>query len=245
MNGVNQARADVAAMTGMRFVNLATSVATDLVEGPLGAITAPISSYNDESLKDLAENRIKEAGKGIVPCHKQPMTAAQFRPMKGTVEYKYKRASKDCVEGGCSFQEETRLVTGTFVLTPEPHGWGMGGEGTGTLDQKSGGGTKNAKCSTEGHSTLSGPMKITVEAGGAGGTGVVRLLVANNDTLEADQSYTSTCGVGGTRHDHWSNGSFGFNCEGDNLDMVNGGSGSAFIPADQGYGTCKIEVSPQ
>jgi hypothetical protein len=86
VHGVTQARSDVTAMTGMRFLNLATAVATDLVEGPLGAITAPISSYNDETLKDLAENRVREAGKGIVPCHNPPMTPGHFQPMKGTVE---------------------------------------------------------------------------------------------------------------------------------------------------------------
>jgi hypothetical protein len=131
VHGVTQARADVTAMTGMRFLNLATSVATDLVEGPFGAITAPIASYNDESLKDLAENRVKEAGKGIVPCHDPPMTPGQFRPMKGTVEYKYNRAHKDCTKDGCSFGNETRLATGTFMLYPDPKGWGfLSGEGT-------------------------------------------------------------------------------------------------------------------
>jgi hypothetical protein len=74
---------------------------------------------------------------------------------------------------------------------------------------------------------------------------MIRLLVGTNDNLEADETHSSTCGQGGTSHSHWTNGAFGFNCQVENLDMVNGSSSSAFIPADQGYGTCTIEVSPQ
>jgi len=59
-------------MTGMRFLNLATSVATDLVEGPLSAITSPISSFNDESLKELAENRVKRPVKASCPATISP-----------------------------------------------------------------------------------------------------------------------------------------------------------------------------
>jgi hypothetical protein len=63
---------------------------------------------------------------------------------------------------------------------------------------------------------------------------MIRLLVGADENLEADETHTSNCGLGGTSHSHWTNGAFGFNCEIDNLDMVNGESGSAFIAADQG-----------
>ncbi len=245
VNGVNQARADVTAMTGMRFLNLATSVATDLVEGPLGAITSPISSFNDESLKELAENRVKEAGKGIVPCHNQPIKPGHFRPLKGTLEYKYKRAHKDCSKDGCSFGEETRLITGTFVLNPDPNGWGvLAGEGSAMLDQKINAGFQNPKCSGEDHSTLSGPVKISAESGGMASSGVVKLTVGG-DNLEGEERSSQNCGAMPPTPSHWSNGGFGISCEVGNLDLVQGGGGSGFVVSDQGYGTCKIEVAPQ
>jgi hypothetical protein len=71
LEGIADARSDVTQMTGMRYLNLVTSVATDLVDGPLGAITSPISSYNDGTLKNLADDRVKETG-GLVSCGEAP-----------------------------------------------------------------------------------------------------------------------------------------------------------------------------
>jgi len=164
------------------------------------------------------------------------MTPGHFQPMKGPVEYKYNRAHKDCTKDGCSFSEENRLATGTFMLYPDPEGWGfLSGEGTATWNQKTDGGFSNSKCSGEDHSTLSGTVKISAESGGMASAGV----------LEGDQRSSQNCGAMPPTHTHWNNGGGGTSCEIANLDLVHGGTGSASVPADEGYGTCKVEVVPQ
>jgi hypothetical protein len=75
-------------------------------------------------------------------------------------------------------------------------------------------------------------------------SGVLKLSMGAGD-LEGDQRSSQNCGAMPPTHTHWTNGGGGTSCEIANLDLVHGGTGSAFVPSDEGYGTCKVEVAPQ
>lgn len=240
LDNLQQARSEVDQVTAVRFLNLATSVATDLVEGPMSAITSPVSSLNDETLKDLGEQQVQNARKSISPCDRTPMTAGQFRPMKGTIEYLYNKATSS--KGGTS--EEMRTATGQFVLNPAPNGMGfLGGNGTGNLKIESK--YTAATCNGKGQQTLKGALDVTAEGGGTPAAGVIKLSLGGNP-LTGDASSHSKCGRDALEENsHWENGAFGgATCEFTNVDLVHGGTYSAFQKGDP-HGTCKIEVAPQ
>lgn len=229
-NGVTQGRADVTAMTGMRFVNLATAVATDLAEGPVGAATTPISSYNDEALKDLAENRVSETKKGVTDCDKE-MTFGNLRPMHAVLEYSYNKT-----EFGI---EEKRTAGGEFDLNTQMGGLQGEGPGKFTIERKQVQKGPSA-CEYGYEGKADGEAKITAGGGGTPYDGVIELH------LEADLNLHESGPVPDGQHcteqsrDGMRN--YNFNCHFDRLDLVHGGTFSHFQDGD-GHGTCTIELT--
>ncbi len=135
MQGLQDARSDVMQMTAMRFLNLATSVATDLVDGPMGAITAPVSSYNDGTLKGMADDRINEVKKQFPECKPADrFEPGQYQPMQGNFTYSYNLTSHEC-RTQCVDYEEQSKGEGTVHLKPNDMGY-LYGEGTGNITVK-------------------------------------------------------------------------------------------------------------
>ena len=229
-NGVTQGRADVTAMTGMRFVNLATAVATDLAEGPVGAATTPISSYNDETLKDLAENRVSESKKGVTPCDKE-MTFGNLRPMHLALEYAYNKT-----EFGI---EEKREASAELDLNAQMGGLEGDGPGKFKIELKQVQKGPDA-CAFGYKAKADGDAKITAEAGGTPYGGVIELhlsadLNLHESGMVPDGQHCAEQSRDGIRN-------YNFNCRFDRVDMVHGGTYSHFQDGD-GHGTCTIELS--
>ncbi|HKW18468.1 MAG TPA: hypothetical protein VJO35_13255 [Terriglobales bacterium] len=230
VHGVTQGRADVTAMTGMRFVNLATAVATDLAEGPVGAATTPISSYNDETLKDLAENRVSETKKGVTDCDKE-MTFGNLRPMHAVLEYSYNKT-----EFGI---EEKRTAGGEFDLNTQMGG--LEGEGTGKfkIERKQVQPGPNA-CAYGYKGKGDGDAKIAAEAGGTPYGGVLELHLTTDLNLHESGMVPDGQHCSEQTRDEMRNYNFG--CRFDRLDLVHGGTFSHFQDGD-GHGTCTIELT--
>lgn len=241
VQGVQDARSDVMGMTAMRFLNLETSVATDLVEGPMGALTTPISSYNDGTLKNLANDRIDEAKKGLTDCkpadHYNP---GQFRPMQGNFKYAYNLASDVC-KIGCVKYEEQRKFEGVVHLAPDSFGY-LAGKGSGLMAVKKNRHAYDQYCKqSDTLDNLDGKADIEVEAGGDGpNNGVIRVrfgsdqLARDGKTISCDGKVDKLTG----------NGSAGADCEFHNVDLVHGGSYAAFQSGDA-HGTCNLEIFPE
>jgi hypothetical protein len=229
-NGVTQGRADVTAMTGMRFVNLATAVATDLAEGPVGAATTPISSYNDETLKDLAENRVSESRKGVTYCDKE-MTFGNLRPMHLVLEYSYNKTEMGI--------EEKRTASGEADLNAEMGGLGGEGPGKFKIELKQVQQGPNA-CAYGYKGNADGDAKISAEGGGTPYGGVIELhlsadLNLHESGMVPDGEHCAEQSRDGTRN-------YNFNCRFDRLDLVHGGTFSHFQEGD-GHGTCTIDLT--
>ncbi|GAC1633612.1 MAG: hypothetical protein NVS9B14_08610 [Candidatus Acidiferrum sp.] len=46
-------------------------------------------------------------------------------------------------------------------------------------------------------------------------------------------------------HSEWDNGGGGVTCKFTGVNLHKGGAYSSFVEADQGFGTCKIELTPK
>lgn len=241
LQGLQDARSDVMQMTAMRFLNLATSVATDLVEGPMGAITAPVSSYNDGTLKSLADDRINEVKKGFPECKPADrFEPGQYQPMQGNFTYSYNLTSHEC-RAQCVDYEEQRKGEGTVHLKPDSLGY-LVGEGAGTITVKRKQHAYDQYCKKEGwRDTSNGNVNIQLKAGGDTPSNGVIMANFGGDALTRDGVQI---GCDGKEQSLNGAASAGGSCEFHNVDLVHGGSYSAFESGD-GHGTCKLELFPE
>ncbi len=241
LQGLQDARSDVMQMTAMRFLNLATSVATDLVEGPMGAITAPVSSYNDGTLKGLADDRINEVKKGFPECKPADrFEPGQYQPMQGNFNYSYKLSSHQC-RAQCVDYEEERKFEGTVHLKPDSFGY-LVGEGAGNITVKKKQHAYDQYCKNAGwRDNYDGNADIHLKAGGDTPANGVIMANFGGDGLTREGVQI---GCDGKEQSLNGTASAGASCEFHNVDLVHGGSYSAFESGD-GHGTCKLELFPQ
>jgi len=245
LNSVASSHADVTQASFMRFLNLATSVATDLVDGPLGAITAPVSSYNDEALKGIAEDRINDAKKSVVDCNPYKGYGDIYPPLHGQIEYLYK---KDSPSSGDNWKRTNTLekqIVADVELGFDENGRNKSGvNGTGTFESKQSGGYQNAMGQTDDFQTLTGPVTVYAQLGGSGVVGWIRLDIGGQN-LHGVMQHTSTFGQGGTEHSEWDGGQADTTCKFTNVNLRKGGTYSSFSEGEGGYGTCKIVLIPK
>jgi hypothetical protein len=241
LNGLNDARSDVMSMTAMRFLNLATSVATDLVEGPLGAITSPVSSLNDETLKELAERRITDAKKEIVPCENKPIIPGDFKPVQVSITYEYNRTFS-APPGYQGQRVIKKKAQGQFSLNPILGG-GLEGTGPVALSWKERVHTEGmGHLIDDGELEVTGNLRVEAQGGGDSTNGSIHLSFETDEGALTANEICNVCGPGG-QHRVTHTRSISLSCTVGHLDLVHGGSGSAFTDQDDGYGTCTIEVS--
>jgi hypothetical protein len=246
--GIDDARSDVKQFTGMRYANLLTSVASDLVEGPLGVLTAPLASYSEETLKGLSESRVEEARRSVADCRDRQPQPGRFKPMRGEWKYDWRPpATHDCTDRygveSCSNHSWHRQGQGTFTLEPAPTVVGvMGGTGSGTIQYMEDRVTD--KPHIEDHQRVDGDVQVTAEGGGSGDGGVIKLTI-HGDHLKM----TTTGSINGVAKTPIviDDASFDFECKVERVDMENGGTYRAFVMSDepQGSGTCEVTVSPE
>lgn len=241
MQGIQDARSDVMQMTAMRFLNLATSVATDLVEGPMGAITAPVSSYNDGTLKGMADDRIDEIKKQFPECKPADrFEPGQFKPMQGNFTYSYNLTSHEC-RAQCVDYEEHSKGEGTVHLKPNDMGY-LYGEAVGNITVKKKQHAYDQYCKSAGwRDNSDGNVNIQLKGGGDTPSNGVILANFSGDSLTREGVQI---GCDGKEQPLNGGASAGGSCEFHNVDMVHGGSYSAYQTGD-GHGTCKLEIFPE
>ncbi|HMK21562.1 MAG TPA: hypothetical protein VK466_04465 [Terriglobales bacterium] len=241
LQGLQDARSDVMQMTAMRFLNLATSVATDLVDGPMGAITAPVSSYNDGTLKGLADDRINEIKKQFPECKPADrFEPGHYQPMQGNFTYSYNLTAHEC-RSQCVDYEEHRKGEGTVHLKPDAMGY-LAGEGTGTITLNKKQHAYDQYCKSAGwRENSDGKVNIQLKAGGDTPSNGVILADFNGDALTREGVQI---GCDGKEQPLNGGASAGASCEFHNVDLVHGGSYSAYQSGD-GHGTCKLEIFPE
>jgi len=246
LNNLADAHADVTAATAMRFLNLETSVATDLAEGPLGAMTAPVSSYNDEALKGIAENRINEAKKGITDCNPYKGYGDIYPPLRGKVEYLYNRTWNEGKDNWTRVRTVQRKLTAEVELGFDENNRNNSGvNGTGEYQQKDQSKYTNPKGYADDKSTIEGPVEVYAQLGGTGSIGWVQLGMGGQ-TMHGVTEHTDTFGSKpNIIHNEWDNGGGGVTCKFTNVNLQKGGTYSSFVESDEGFGTCKIELTPK
>jgi hypothetical protein len=244
MDQVGDATGDVASTAVPMLASDAAGYLSHFLPFGGGAVTALLFSTQDDAVNEYAENRIKEAQKYIVPCDKEnEMTAFGFRPMSGKFEYKYNASSKECThqgsEQGCNFKTEVRESTGTFEIDPNATEASDEASNVGSGYRNSDGGFENPVCHGETHDHAKGPIKVHVEVGGIPESALLRLSAEGDWDAKLDS--TNNCGaMPNVHHAYKTDGGAG--CEFKGVNMVTGGHYSTFVAADQGHGTCTVEL---
>jgi hypothetical protein len=198
-----------------------------------GAVVGLIFSTQDDAVSQYAEGRIEEARKYIVPCDVVPMTPGDLRPMQGALKYTYIFNDHEA--------NETRKAEGKFDLNIVEGG--LAGEGTAKFTYEYASASINPICQGIAETRKAkGDIKIKAEAGGSPLAGVIELHVDGDLPVVDDQLVSSgakTC-IQQTRTytDHYN-----YLCHFDRVDMVHGGTFSAFAQDTGGRGTCTIELS--
>ena len=241
LDPLSDAKGDVASSGLPRVANVAAGYLTHFLPFGSGFLLSPVLGMNDDAINSINEERIKDAEKSVVECDKESeMTAFGYRPMTGKFEYKYNDEYKTCNENGCNHNKTVREATGTFEIDPNAtEATTAKYVGAGFI--KEDGGFENSKCHGESHTLLKGPLKITPEVGGMPEAAIVKLIVGG-DMWEGKVDGSQTCGAMPPVHDTWNTGAFGLTCEVKNINMVKGGSATAYVEADRGHGTCTIEL---
>lgn len=246
LDNLAEAHSDVTQATAMRFLNLATSVATDLVDGPLGAITAPVSSYNDDALKGVAENRINDIKKSVTDCNPYKGYGDMYPPLHGKVEYLYNRTWNEAKDNWNRVRTEKRTLTAEVELGFDENGNNNSGvNGTGEYKQQGNDKYTNPKGYSEDKSTIEGPVEVHAQLGGSGSVGWVQLGMGGQ-TMHGITDHTDTFGSKpNINHSEWNNGGGGVTCKFTGVNLQKGGTYSSFVESDEGFGTCKIELTPK
>lgn len=246
LNNLAEAHSDVTQATAMRFLNLATSVATDFVDGPLGAVTAPVSSYNDDALKGIAENRINDIKKSVTDCNPYKGYGDMYPPLHGKVEYLYNRTWNQAKDNWTRVRTEQRTLTAEVELGFDENGKNNSGvNGTGKYKQNGQDKYTNPKGYSEDKSIIEGPVEVYAQLGGSGSVGWVQLGMGGQ-TMHGVTDHTDTFGSKpNISHSEWDNGGGGVTCKFTGVNLHKGGTYSSFVESDEGYGTCKIELTPK
>ncbi|MGC2197184.1 MAG: hypothetical protein WA628_21080 [Terriglobales bacterium] len=241
IGGLNEASWDVQMTAFPKVANIAAGAVTQFLPFGTGVLISPITSANDQAIAQIAEEQIADAKKMVVPCDKESeMTAFGFRPMTGKFDYKYVEEHKNCNENGCNHNKTVREAKGTFELDPDATEASVAKNvGSGFIQED--GGFENTKCHGETHTSLKGPVRVMAEVGGLPEAAIVELNIGG-DMWEGKTDSWQNCGAMPPVHDTWNNGGFGLTCKVKNINMVTGGSGTDFVEADRGHGTCTIEL---
>jgi hypothetical protein len=245
IDSLDDTRSNVKMAAFPKVANIAAGALTQFMNELFGAglLVAPITTANDEAISEIVHGEIEDARKGVTPCHHEPMTAGTFRPMQGNLTYVYVFNSPEtcrhevCVQSGAETHFE-----GTVHLVPEQFGF-LHGKGTGTFNKKRNQRAHDEYCKKEGwHEESQGPGEIEVQVGGESPLNGVVKASFNSDHLTVEATQTS-CN-GSQTSTHGDTGNFGAGCEFHNVDLVHGGTYSAFENADT-HGTCKLEIFPE
>ncbi|HST09232.1 MAG TPA: hypothetical protein VLL05_02555, partial [Terriglobales bacterium] len=115
--GLNDASWDVQMTAFPKVANIAAGAVTQFLPFGTGVLISPITSANDEAVAEIAQDRIADAKKMVVPCDKDTEGPAfGFRPMAGKFEYKYNDSHRTCSqngsESGCKFGTTVREEKG-------------------------------------------------------------------------------------------------------------------------------------
>jgi len=241
LDPLNDAKGDVESTLVPTLASDTAGFVTHWLPFGSGAVVGLIFSTQDEAISQYAEGRIEEAGRYVVPCHHEQLTAGQFRPMQGNLTYSYKSSTHDCRDDKCVQGDVDRQFEGSAQLTSDSSGY-LGGKGVGEFKITANQRAWDRYCKSSGwHQDSKGAGEIDLLAGGTPLDGVIRATLKSNSLALEGES--TTCSGSKVPY-HQENGWLAVSCEFHNVDLVHGGTFSAFETGDS-HGTCKLEISPQ
>jgi hypothetical protein len=249
---VRSAQSELARLSAARVLNQLAKVPGLFLHIPpvIHVVTEAASEWSEHTLQHLAEERLDQTRRAVVPCDQAPI------PASGTIQYSFSRTETGCADPGhaqagwCFERKDERTGTGTFFLTTTFGS--VSGNGSGTFRQTITEITREppddpqADYTIGGRAVSSGEIQIDV-SGVAVPSGPTRLeFRADGDSLSYDSTGTYMEGVTDvvypTKPVHRDDYHGGFSCVFDNVDLVRGGTYE--VVTEGGDGSCKLELAP-
>jgi hypothetical protein len=248
MNGLDEASWDIQMTAFPKVANIAAGAVTQFLPFGTGVMISPITDANDAAVEQYAEQRINDAKNMVVPCdNDKELEAFDFRAMNGRFEYKYNESHRACSkegsESGCNFGTTVRQENGTFIIDPNATEESAAAANRGSGFAKNDSGFETPKCHGEDHTVTQGSLKVSVEAMGTPQSAVVRLTAGSDEWTET-VDHSDNCSVQ-SKPSHQSNshaGAPGVDCKFTHVDMTKGGHYATFAAADNGKGTCEMDL---
>jgi len=229
-SGLDDARSEIRQVSAIRGLNVATAFASMFVPGAFGTVMTPVATWNDESLKELGERDLQDIKKSVPTCKEQPARQATF-------EYIYTRTE----DGPRGHDVENRTAEGDFDLSADPMVGGLyNGEGSANYHRKEHFNNKR----TDQHMTTTGQLELNLRGIGSprSQTFDITFHGENLTNVNSCAGCEMTVRNPNTEND---NSGFARTCKITGVDMIRGGTYSAQVDLDYGYGTCKIKVPGQ
>jgi hypothetical protein len=225
IDAIEQARSEVKQATAMRFLNQETSVASGLVEGPLGQVvglTGAVSDWNESTLRYIANQQIMDVSK-LISCDLAPPPPKQ-KQGDGTITYHMHR------EGYLDYDEEDRINKGTFDLKPGPVAGAVSLTGEGEFKGR----MSASKVGTKGQ------CKGTSEIHGGGYSGDLEISGSPVGGQCLFDDHGKVTELSPTDSDT------AFSCTFHNVDVVNGGKYEVHADGEESpWATCALELKPR
>jgi hypothetical protein len=213
-----------------KVANIAAGAVTQKLPFGTGVLISPITSANDQAIEQFAEDEINNARKVVVPCD-SPMLPGNLRPMHLALRYSY-----NATEFGI---EEKQTATAELDLDIKMGGLAGEGPGKFKVERKQVQQGPNA-CAFGYKGKGEGEAKVSAGGGGTPLGGVIELHLTTDLTLHESGMVPDGQHCSEQSRDEMRNYNFG--CRFDRLDMVHGGTFSAF-QVGNGHGTCTIDLT--
>ncbi len=231
MDQLNAAKSDVKSTAFPTVASDAAGVATHWLPYGSGAVAGVVFSTQDDAVEEYAKGRIEEAGKYVVPCEDSVMLPGNLRPMHLALQYSYNKTEMGI--------EEKREATGEVDLNMNMGGLQGDGPGKFKIERKQVQPGPNA-CAYGYKGKGESDATITAGGGGTPFGGVIELHLTTDLNLHESGMVPDGQHCSEQSRDEMRNYNFG--CRFDRVDMVHGGTFSAFQGGD-GHGTCTIDLT--
>lgn len=236
LDPLSDAESDILSTIAPTLASDGAGVASHWMPFGTGAVVAVVFGTLDDAVGEYAKGRIDEAGKYVVPCKPFLMTAADLRPMHGTVEYAYTRHT----DSGSDRKDETRNGKGEFEM-PVMNG-GLYGEAPGELNVEIKSTTSAYPCPGGQYHLKAGEKAHITATGGTSMYGGSVELHLNGD-LNVHEEGPVPDGLHCVDQSKDSVQYYGTTCRFNDIDFVHGGRYSTFASGEDNFGTCMIELS--
>jgi hypothetical protein len=243
LNEIGSAQSEVSRLNTARVINVAAGLAALLahVHPAVHVVTEAAGHWSEHTLAHLAEERLEQARRSVVPCDDPISIPTSIPAVSGVIIYEYHEEGEGAGGRGDYGEWEDKMRSEAVFSTDSS------GEGSGTATWDRDYTYKNTKPATildqytlASSTKEQGSLVLKVEVG----FNSISIEGSGTATVDMTRSFMAHTGRGWEQHEaepwHGQGGVKGFLCSFEEVDLVDGGSYS--IDTEGGNGVCRLTI---